>query len=155
MSEAENLVRINDRWCGHHLWLHLRWRKSLSFYQLWVNHCVIYKYSKQPLPWEMADITDTHLLIVFHVKLGKILVETYSILKLAVWEWTCGSIRRPKWFLSPWSEFLLKMIHNNNQWGLNVQKQWRGIMKWTEHKNECWVGRCCIIMLNEFAWCYP
>jgi len=32
----------------------------------------------------MADITDTHLLIVFHVKLGKILVETYSILKLAV-----------------------------------------------------------------------
>jgi len=24
-------------------------------------------------------------------------------------------------------------------------------MKWKEYKNKCWVGRCCIIMLNEFA----
>jgi len=52
----------------------------------------------------MADITDKHLLIVFHVKLGKTLAETYSILKSAFWEWTCGSIRRPKWFLSLWNE---------------------------------------------------
>jgi len=36
-QKQENLVRKNDRWCGHHFWLQLRWGKSLSFCQLWIN----------------------------------------------------------------------------------------------------------------------